>query len=330
MTMRAILLSPILRATSILLLCVFTLYGCTTTNTGDNPSGANARLQNTAQPTQKANINIPLRCEKNVLTPALFRTVNRRLRTFEGSPDYQNIPATIEWTDKRIQIAPARFPQETVPATYREITEEITTLKSRVEVIGKPATYKTINKPVTIRQAHTGWKEGCAASDPMQCIVTIPAEREVIRQQFIDFPARVLQVEKPAKTITVTRKELVTPGQGTGTPIPAKYKTVKVGRISKVWQIIATPRPDRFTEIPVQVKIRPERVRLMPAVCYEPNATPHMRAIQQRLQQLGYPVEITGIANQRMLKALTQFQQDNKLAMGAITLETLRKLALYP
>lgn len=170
----------------------------------------NKQTKQTAQttpPKQHALLNIPLQCRKNVLTPAIFKTTEHTLRTFEGSPAYTNIPATIEWHNTRFQTAPARFPHETLPATYREVTEKITTLRRRIEVVGQPASYKTINKPVTTQEAYTAWKPGCTATDPMQCIVHIPAKKQVIRQQFIDIPASVMQVARPETTIELKRSD---------------------------------------------------------------------------------------------------------------------------
>lgn len=344
--MRATNISSVLQATFILLLGASTTYGCTNIdNAGhdhDETSssvigpGGDKKLQTIddkklrARHTQKKpKINIPLQCSKNVLTPAAFRTVTRRLKTFEGSPKYTNIPATIEWTNKRIQTAPARFPHETTPAVYREVTEEITILRSRTEVIGKPATYKTIAKPVTTLQSYTDWKIGCASVEPLECITRTPAKRKVLKQQFVDIPASVLQIAKPPETTSITRKILVSPGKGHGDPIPAEYQDIKIGRISKVWQVIAKPQPDQFTDVPVQVKVRSERIRPMPVLCYEQVEKKHMLAIQQRLQQRGYTVAMNGTSNQQTLQAIIQFQQDNKLSIGAITLETLRKLEIY-
>lgn len=302
-----------------------------TSNQGTSSSDLKAstpRSTNTAiTPQRHKLLSLPLHCRKNVLTPAVFKSTEKELRTFEGSPDYNNIPATIEWDTVRFQIAPARFPHETVPATYREVTEKVTTLRRRIEVIGKAAKYKTINKPVTTKEAYTRWKTGCAAIEPLQCIVREPAKHQVIEQTFIDIPASVMQVERPEQTIEFTRKVLVSPGKGHGKPIPAQYKEVKIGRVSKVWRLIANPQPDQHTSIPIQVKVRPERLRPTPALCYERAEQAEMQLIQQRLRHHGYPVDLNGAADQQTLEAIVKFQQDNQLPIGAITIETLRKLA---
>ena len=281
----------------------------------------------TLTPEQQQLLSIPLQCKRNVLTPAVFKSAEREVKTFEGSPDYTNVPATIEWNTVRFQISPARFPHETVPATYREVTEKITTLRRRIEVVGKAATYKTINKPVTTKEAYTSWKPGCAAIEPLECIVRVPAERELLLQKFVDIPASVMQVEKPEETIEFKRKVLVTPGEGHGEPIPAQYKEVKIGRVSKVWQLIATPQPDQHATVPIQLKMRPERLRSTPALCYEKAKKEEIQLIQQRLRQHGYPIDRYGEADQQTLQAIVQFQQDNQLPIGAVTIETLRKLA---
>ncbi len=331
-----------LRGSFILLVVILISIGCATNSNPAQPRTSNT-LSPTASPQRPAAdkkpadnsqrhtlLTLPLQCQKQVLTPALFKVVQRTLKTFEGSPIYNNVPPTIEWTPRRIQIAPARFPHETVPATYREVTEEISIIRRRVEVRGTAAEYKTIDKPVTTQEAYTFWKPGCIAAEASTCLAQAPAKKQILKQQFIRTPPRIRQVEVPEQTLTLTRKILVTPGQGYGTPIPAQYKEVNVGRISKVWQLLAQHQPDRLTTLPVRVKVRAESLHTRPALCYEQTGKAELSLIQQRLRQHGYAVKTNGVADQQTLRAIIKFQQAKQLSVGAITLETLRSLVAAP
>ncbi|MGB1011289.1 MAG: peptidoglycan-binding domain-containing protein [Thiolinea sp.] len=313
---------------------LFSFLGTTFSGCASTANTENAKISKTAAPKattatpdkQQALVSMPTQCRKEVFMPALFRETKKRLRVFEGSPKFTNVPASIEWTDTKFQTMPPRFPQETVPAVYRDVTEEVVVLRSRTEIIGKPATYKTITKPVTTHEAHNSWKAGCINPDPRQCLIHTPAKIQALKQEIIDIPARTVQVERPADKVVFQRKVLVSQGQGTGEPIPAEYKTVKVGRVSEVWRVLADHQPSRYEDIPVQVKVRPGSLRPTAVLCEDKTSRKDIIAIQRRLATQGYPVTVSGTLDAQTLRGVLKFQQDNQLAIGAITLETLRKL----
>ena len=274
-------------------------------------------------------INIPLQCRANVLVPAKFSDAHKQLRVFEGSPTFINTPAKIDWTNVRFQTEPARFPTETIPAQYREVTEQVKVLRRRIEVIGKPAIYKTVSKPVTVQKAHIRWKDGCVPTEnTRQCLEHIPTQYKLLRQQVVDIPARTVQIEIPEKVVEFKRKILVTPGQGHGTPVPAKYKTIRVGKVTEPWRLQAERQPTRYEDVPIKIKQRQESIREMPVLCYKQADKKHIKAIQQHLYNNGYIVAMNGLPDQQTLAAVIQFQQENELPVGAITLQTLRKLGL--
>ncbi|MEZ5448863.1 MAG: peptidoglycan-binding domain-containing protein [Thiolinea sp.] len=273
-------------------------------------------------------LQLPLSCQQAVLSPAQFRAETRPYLVFQGSPDFKNTPAEIVWETTRIQVEPARFPVETVPARYQEVTESIPVLRERSELVGIPAHYLTKPKKVTTREAYIRWKPGCTDPQTRQCFEQVPAETTVLEQKIIGTPARTVQRRIPEQTIEVKRKVLVSPGQGKGEPIPARYQDIRVGRVSKVWRLEAVNQPPRYQEVTIQRKVRPERIIEMPALCTEQATPEQIRPIQQRLRQQGYPASVQGDWDSTSQAALIDFQQDQGLAIGALTLETLRKLGL--
>lgn len=269
---------------------------------------------------------IPLNCTKTLLSPAKFRDTEQEVLVQESSPIYKNQPAEIKWTTITLQTEPARFPVETVPAQYRETTETIPALRERTEIIGDNATYKSVTKLVTTQEAHTRWKPDCIADDPQHCLEQVPTKLASIQQQIVDKPARTYQKPFPEKVVTVKRKILVKPGKGNGKPIPAKYQTLKIGHITKNWAIHSEQLPTRYTKVPIKQKIRPERLRPMSVLCTDDATSQHILPIQRRLKQLGYSLSETGKLDPATRHATLKFQRDNDLSLGAITLETLRKL----
>ncbi|PIE00768.1 MAG: hypothetical protein CSA79_02450 [Thiothrix nivea] len=274
--------------------------------------------------------SIPLHCQAKVLRPAKFAPHRESIRVFEPAPDYKNTPATIAWGTKRIQVEPARFRQETVPAQYQEVTETITVLRERTELKGIPAIYKTLERPVTLHPSYTHWKKGCIPQhDPTTCFVKVPRRTRILKQQIIETPAKIIQQRVPAETVSIRRKILVKPGQGSGGIIPARYINIRVGKISRVWQIEATRADVRHEVLQVQKTMRPEQIRQVAVFCVNQQADPQqISRIQQRLRQHGLAVNITGHFDPQSWRALTRFQQDNDLFIGAITAETLQRLGL--
>lgn len=296
-------------------------------------NGCSTSISNDAGRTAEkvtAKSGISLACQAEVLRPAIFTPHREVIPIFEPAPEYKNTPAKIEWGSKRIQVAPARMSNETVPAQYQEVTETVTVLRERTELKGIPAVYKTIDRPVTIKPAHTAWKPGCVPQNrPADCFVPVAKQSRTLQQQIVDIPAKIVQKRLPAKTITIKKKVLIKPGQGTGKLIPPRYRDVKVGRVSQVWQVNATKPHARYEVVQVQKQERPEQIKQAATLCMN-NTSPseQVKLIQRRLQQRGLPLTISGNFDRQTWLALTQFQRANDLFIGAVTAETLNKLGL--
>ncbi len=275
--------------------------------------------------------NIPLDCTATLLRPARFITRDEHIPVYSPGPRLENIPALIDWGSKRIQIEPARFSHETIPAQYRTEIEKVLVLRERDELIGIPAVYKTTDRPVTLKPAHTRWKKGCVArQDPSACFDNVPARTRILKQRTVDIPNRIIQKRLPAKIMEVKKKVLVKAGRGTGPVIPARYLDVKVGKVTRVWEIRSTYKDyaePRYATVRVHIKSRKDQLKKFPVLCSNATAA-HIKTIQQQLKRRGFPVNITGKLDYQSMRALTQFQQKNDLFMGAISPETLEKLGL--
>lgn len=311
----------------VLLSAASLLSACSTTpvNTSEGKAGTQKRIAKSVTTS-----GIPLNCQATVLRPATFSPRRESIRTFEPSPEYKNTPATIEWGVKRIRVEPARLSRETVPAQYKEVTETVAVLRERTELKGIPAVYKTLERPVTLTPGHTRWKKGCVPqNDPTACFNEVPRRSRLLQQQIVDTPAKIIQQRIPAQTIAIKKKVLIKPGQGSGTIIPARYEHVRVGRVSRVWQVEATKPHARYAVLQVQKTERPEQIRQVAVVCTDQRAEPQqIRTIQQRMRQRGIPARVSGNFDRQSWLALTEFQQRNDLFIGAITAETLARLGL--
>lgn len=271
-------------------------------------------------------------CQAQVIVPARFQAATETLVTREASPDFSTTPVQMGYGEKKIKVADAYVEYEVIPATFKEVSEEIEVERERVEIGNQPATYRTETKHLKVREASVQWNPACPPATggtdiPANCLLEIPAEYQDITREVVDMPARTLKKTIPAKTQTITRKILVEPAKVVRKEIPAVYETIQLSRVDQPARVSSTPGQEQTQEVAVQRKVHPERFITMPALCEDTLDSNDIARLQQLLQQQGY---YAGAPDGRLdagtRTALTRFQQENQLASGAITLETLQKL----
>ncbi len=307
------------------LLSSLVLAGCL--NQGNRLNMTNSTIINNTQqlnPTQR----IPTQCSSELLRPAIFRTEPLKVLVYDSSATYSNIPAEMVWSETKIQIEPARYAQETEPAQYEEVQETIETERMRSELYATPTQYQKIVREIFIKPEYKHWKFGCLANSNVSCLETIKAELVKIPTEVIKQPAQIHQRKIPAKTLKIKRKKLIKPGKGSGSILPARYTTIKLIRVSKPWKIISSLVPAQYETITVQRKLRDAQILTMPIACANTLTPEQIRRIQQALLQAGHSLSLSGVLDTATIAALHAFQKANQLAIGGLSLETLRKLGL--
>lgn len=307
------------------LLSSFALAGCL--NQGNRLNMTNSTIINNTQqlnPTQR----IPTQCSSELLRPAIFRTEPLKVLVYDSSATYSNIPAEMVWSETKLQIEPARYAQETEPAQYEEVQETIETERMRSELYATPTQYQKIVREIFIKPEYKHWKFGCLANSNGSCLETIKAELVKIPTEVIKQPAQIHQRKIPAKTLKIKRKKLIKPGKGSGSILPARYTTIKLIRVSKPWKIISSLVPAQYETITVQRKLRDAQILTMPIACANTLTPEQIRRIQQALLQAGHSLSLSGVLDTATIAALHAFQKANQLAIGGLSLETLRKLGL--
>ncbi|HPE60536.1 MAG TPA: peptidoglycan-binding protein [Thiolinea sp.] len=264
-----------------------------------------------------------------VLRPAVFSEQDKHVPVTDNILELSKTPSTISYHDLDIQTEPARFAHEQVASEFTEQVEKIRVMDERIELDVVPPVYRTSTKQIKLSDALTRWKPGCRTDgNAATCLETLPARHTSVTQTLVDVPGRVVQTRIPAEYVEVRRLIRTKTGRGTGL-IPARYRTIQVKRISKPWQIkVSKHTPPEFRTFHTRLKQRPEQLLKMPALCTDRLQPAPLRRIQHKLQQAGYLTTATGILDGPTLTALHQYQNDNQLAAGAITGETLRHMAL--
>ncbi|HPY40290.1 MAG TPA: hypothetical protein PLM98_07220 [Thiolinea sp.] len=247
---------------------------------------------------------------------------------YDSTTSYSNIPAELVWSETKIQVEPARYAQETEPAQYEEFEDTIEVERARSELYATATESQTVVREILINPKHRRWKEGCLATETNACLETLENEFAKISTQVIKEPAKINQRSIPARTIKVKRKKLIKAGKGIGQPLPARYETIKIVRVSKPWKVISSIVPAQYETLTINRKLRDDRLVLMPVACSANLNLEQIKQIQTVLLQNGQVLTVSGTLDRATLTALHAFQAANRLAIGAISRETLRKLGL--
>lgn len=302
------------------------LAGCL--NQGHPLKPAMARMAQNPPAQLNAIQMIPTQCSAELLRPALFREEPLKILVYASSANYSNIPAETVWSETKIRVEPARYAQETEPAQYAEVEETIEVERARSELYATPAQYQKVVRELTVKPKHKRWQPTCIANTHLSCLETVEAELVKIPTEIIKEPAQIHQRSIPAKTFKIKRKSIIKPGKGTGLILPARYETVKILRVNKPWKMIASLVPAHYETITVQRKLRDDQILTMPAACTAALNPTQIRRIQQALLQAGQNLKLSGALDASTISALHAFQAAHQLAIGGLSLETLRKLGL--
>lgn len=273
-------------------------------------------------------------CYAQVLTPATYRETTEKVVTHEASPSFTTTPAILGHGERKIKTADAYVEYEIIPATFSEVTETVETERERIEVETIPATYRTETKRIQTKEATIRWNPACAAVDttdasaiPANCTIPVPAEFREVNREVVAIPTRTVKRIIPAKTETVTRKILVEPAKVIRKEVPAEYTSIPLTRVEQAASTSTQLGEETTQDIPVTRKTQPERFIRMAVLCEGEKTT--IAQLQQQLQQLGYYQGAhNGTLDATTRAAVTRFQDDNHLASGAVTMETLQKLQL--
>ena len=234
----------------------------------------------------------PGECWARAYIPPIFQTMVRDVLVEEASEEVEVLPAEYEWVEELVLVTEESTHLEVIPAEYGWQEEE---------VLVKPATtvWKRGHGPIERVDDLTG---------EIMCLIELPAE-------YNTFNKRVLL--RPASTQEVT--------------IPAEYETVRVQKLVSPPREIKIPIPERYETVTEEAKITEGRMEWRPILC-ETNVTPGLvRRLQSALRVGGYyrgPID--GAYGSETLAAVREFQREQGIAAGQLTLETLTSLDVRP
>ena len=159
--------------------------------------------------------------------------------------------------------------------------------------------------------------------EPEEKIEVIPAEYKWINDKAL-FDTENGQVSAP-----VRKKIMVTPPKVIKHQIPAEYQTVKIKKLVKPAEIKRVEIPPVYDSVVLPVETQKAHFDWQKVLCATQITKDLVLQLQNALLQSGhYSGDADGILGSQTLNAVQQYQQDNNIAVGQITIETLNKLGI--
>lgn len=281
------------------------------------------------------------KCYAKCKIPDEYDDVSVTVMTKEPSVKKVSSPAVYETQTETILVKEASKKLVPVPAKYETRTESILIKEASTKIVDVAPRYETITERVLVAASSGHWVKkkkapNCFSANPEDCYVMcweeVPAKYKTVTKRVIANPGETKVVEIPAEYKTITKKVLVSPATVQETEIPAEYKTITI-------QVLVSPASTDEVTVPAEYKTITER-RLVRAggytkwveiLCAEKTNLSTVRMVQQALKDRGYdPGPIDGILGVQTKAALEKYQNDNRLPVGNLNLETLSALGINP
>lgn len=278
----------------------------------------------------------PGECYARVLTPALYQTESRKVLQKEVDFRIEVIPATYEYTTDKVLVKEASEVADLVPARYEWRTESVLVKDAVDQIKTVPAVYESSTETVLVKAAYTTWKKGRGpieklnnSTGEIMCLVEVPAEYRTVTSRVVKTPASTKTVTSPAIYNDVKKRVMIEGPTMIKRPIPAEYKTIKIKKV-------LTPARESRIEIPAIYQTVTKRVKVADSVLEwrsilcETNTTGNIvRNIQKALTTAGYhPGPADGVLGGGTMRAIQGYQKEKNLAVGQLTLETIKSLGV--
>ncbi|MEL6317967.1 MAG: peptidoglycan-binding domain-containing protein [Pseudomonadota bacterium] len=310
----------------------------------------------------------PGACYAKVLKPAKFDTVYDTVLDEPGGKRVKIIPATYRTVTEKVLVQESFEREIEVPPTYKVVTEEVVVRPEyeKLEVI--PPVFKTIKEevvvdaeskpPVTKTDVHYHRKEVATWKHPSDVdpyarvisrrqsdghllvveekVVEVKKRRTVggvrkkvvTRRELLE-PERTRKVQVPAVTKTVTRRVIDEPAGTRIEIVPPQYDIITRREVVTPEQTIYIDVDDTYKEVPSKVLVEQASVVWSEVICDNETSAGVVRTVQDRLFALGYyngPID--GSSGPTFRNAVKAYQEDNDLATGGLTIETVNALGV--
>jgi len=228
------------------------------------------------------------------------------------------IPPQVQTVSERVCVKEASERVEIIPAEYEFVEEQVCVKPAATQLVEVPAQYESYSQTVIVEPGHTDWvredagrcatltgQPGGAAACDVFCLVSYPPVEKTIMAERLVQAATIREINIPAEFQTIRTQRLARPATCKRIEIPAEFatveKTVTVGNGRWEWKKV---------------------------VCERTTSTDMYKNVKTALRNAGYtPTEAEALEEADWV-AIKKYQTDNRLAVGALTVETLENLGV--
>jgi hypothetical protein len=159
------------------------------------------------------------------------------------------------------------------------------------------------------------------------CLIEVPDKYKTIKKRIVEKAAHTQKKEIPAVYKTVKVKKLVKPATTKKIEIPAQHKKMKVRKEVTAAKEVRTKIPAEYKTVAKTSKVKEGYLAWRPILCETNTTKGVVSELQTKLKKIGYdPGPIDGIYGKLTMAAVKRYQKDKKLAVGGLTMETLKSL----
>jgi len=275
-------------------------------------------------------------CYARVLTPATYRTDSREVIKTEAGYRIEVSHPTYEWVTEDVLVKEASEVAEIVPAKYEWRTETVLVEEAHEHLKTIPAVYETKTERVLAKAAYTTWKKGRGpieridnSTGEIMCLIEVPAEYKTVSSRVLVTPARVEKTPHDAIYKEIKKRVMVEGPTMVKRTIPAVYKTIKVRKLLQAGQENRIEIPATYQTVTSRVKVSDSVLEWQSILCETNTTGDVVRSLQRGLLAAGHnPGLIDGVIGRETLAALKAYQQEKNLAVGRLTIETIRSLGV--
>lgn len=228
------------------------------------------------------------------------------------------IPPEVKTVSERVCVKEASERVEIIPAEYEFVEEQVCVKPASTQLVEVPAQYETYSQTIIVEPGHTDWvredagrcatltgQPGGAAACDVFCLVSYPPVEKTITAERLVQAASVREINIPAEFQTIRTQRLKCPATCKRIEIPAEFatveKTVTVGNGRWEWKKV---------------------------VCERTTSNDTYRNVKMALRKAGYTPSNAETLEDADWVAIKKYQTDNRLAVGALTIETLENLGV--
>lgn len=290
---------------------------------------------------------------RQVVVPPVYETVTEQVLIQEAGERLVDVPATYKVENRQVEISPAVERVKVIPAQFREIRETVWVSPDGTHHESAPQVTRYVQKRVQVSGAREVRKPANEVRPGDRVIATEGNTRVVVTQpKFGTRSVAVSGAPSGWRRTTITRRELLRPEETRTEIEPAKFKTVRQQVVDEPAHTKVVQVPAKFETVTRRVEVKAQEIRTVDApaqfetvtrrkqvgepgviwaeiLCESANNEAVLRDLQFALFDAGYYAgAVDGTYNVNLDEAVRNYQEDNGLAAGGVTIETLNALGV--